>query len=227
MNRTALLSVTFVLSVFICGSLYFEEINLMFLDGEIVTQSITVPVEVQMDSEKYHVSGIPDTVNVELKGPAAALQVLKNQNTISVVVDLDGYGPGLNEIFLKASNVPADIESVVEPDAITVNIANKIRRSFLVTPELLLAGGQDETAFNTPVLSTNRVTITGVESSIDAIRSVKAIIDASGQDGDFTAQAIVVAYDSSGKQLSDVQIDPDVISAEVTVAAEKTEEPQT
>jgi YbbR domain-containing protein len=58
------------------------------------------------------------------------------------------------------------------------------------------------------------VTIKATKSQLDSIRTVKALIDTSGQNSDFSATAILAAYDSSGNKVS-VSITPETVDVSV------------
>lgn len=220
--------VSFLVAVLICFSLYFNELSLQFFQSDVVTQSLgNIPVEVQIDSDVYEVTGMPETVAATATGPSAEIRVLINQNTLAVVADLRNLSEGQNEIDLKASNVPENVEVTLNPDSAVIDIERKIRRSFIVEPEMLYGPSQNAETFERPSLARSSVTIVGTRQKIDSIRTVKAIIDASGHTTDFTIEALVVPYDTNGKQVTSVEVIPSTIEATITLAPKEEEVQET
>ena len=113
-------------------------------------------------------------------------------------------------------NLPSELDAKIEPATVTAHLAERVSKRFSVSAELYAS---NSSKWNTPTLDTNSVTISGTEEQIDTIRSVKAIIDASNQTGDFETNATLVAYDSKGETV-DVQIEPSTVKAEVSLKNE-------
>ena len=86
--------------------------------------------------------------------------------------------------------------------------------------ELLVGTGQKVTDFETPVLSKKQVTIKASQETLESIRVVKALVDATGQYDDFVTKAKLVAYDINGNVIN-VDFEDEEIEASVTLAKEE------
>lgn len=220
-NNRASLVVSGVFAIIFCVSINYEDLSFQFLSADTTTYNYgSVPVETLMDSENYEVSGLPATADLTVTGDPADIQLVRTQNSASVRADLRSLAEGTNVVALEAVGLPTGVEATVTPSTAEVNLQKKIEKSFLIEPELLVGSNQSASDYSTPVLSTRSVTIKAISSKLESIRTVKAIIDASGKDGDFTVTAPLVAYDSEGKQVN-VTITPDSVTATVTLKTDE------
>lgn len=224
-NRKASLIVSGVFAVIFCVSISFDELRFALFSSDISTLSLpNVPVEATYDAANYEVTGLPGTAELVVEGDAADLQLVRAQNSASIQVDLSGLQEGSNSVVLQASGLPNGVSATVNPDHVEVDIQKKMSKTFFITPELLVGENQNEDDFETPELSAKNVTIKATRNTLNSIRVVRAIVDTAGQDGDFTVQAPLVAYDSNGKQVN-VSMSPASVTATVKMKAED-EQPQ-
>lgn len=216
-NRRASLIVTFVLSLLICVSISFEDLSFQFFRTDDTTLNLTgITVDALYDSQKYEVTGLPNTADVAVTGDSADIQMLRTQNSVGVKADLRSLEPGDNMVTLQATGVPSNLSSTVTPESVRITLERKETRTFIVSPELLLGTGQSSSLFRTPVLETSSVSVQGTSEKLNSIRTVKAIVDASGHSSGFSADAVLVAYDASGKQVN-VTIIPETVKATVAL----------
>lgn len=219
-SNAGTLAITFILAVVICVAIDFENIRYqLFNDTTTVVELRDVEVVVKTVSDDYIITGIPETVDVRLEGEAADIQVFRQQNTITVVADIRQYTEGSNVIDLKVDKLPSTISAVVSPSSVTANVQKKETQSFKVSPQMI--GTNLTTAsFDTPALDSQTVNITGTTNQLNSIRSVRAIIDVSGQTESFEEDALIAAYDGNGNKL-DVVIEPATIHVQVNKTADK------
>lgn len=214
-SKKASLVVSLLIAIGLCVSANYEDIYYQFFSHNESQLNISaVPVEVRYDEQKYEVTGLPSTADLTVTGNPADIQVFRTQNNAVIIADLRSLSSGTNEVELTAGNIPSQLRYEIRPANVKVDIEEKKSKAFAIEPELLLGTGQTAGEFQTPVLSVKNVTIRAASSKLDSIRSVKAIVDASGQTGDFTISAPLVAYDSAGNRVS-VDFSVDSVSAEV------------
>ncbi|OLU36184.1 CdaR family protein [Ileibacterium valens] len=219
-NQRASLIVSGVFALIFCVSLSFDELRLTLFSQDKTTLLLnSVPVEATYDESTYEITGLPTTANMEVEGDPADLQLVRTQNSASVQADLTNVQEGSNSVVLKASGLPSGVSAVVDPESAEINVLKKYSRTFFVTPELIVGDNQTESQFETPQLSAKSVSIKATKDKLNSIRSVKAIVDTAGHDSDFSANAILVAYDSNGRQVN-VTINPPTINASVKVKNE-------
>lgn len=221
-NRNASILVSILAAVIICVSVNYSELSSIFFNKEDTTLNLpAISVDVKMDSEKYAVTGLPGTVDMTVTGSPADIQVFRaQQQNISVMADLSGYGEGKNVVELRAMNVPDNLTVTVTPPSAEINLIRKETRTFNVKPELLLGSGQKVSDFETPELSEKRVKITATPDALNSIRVVKAYVDASGQTGDFTTTATISAYNAKGERVA-VNTVPETVQATVKAVTDQ------
>ncbi|MEY8468521.1 CdaR family protein [Faecalibaculum rodentium] len=224
-NKRASLAVSVMAAVAICISVNFEDLSAMFVNGSQTTLNVSgIPVEVRIDEEQYKVEGLPNTADLTVTGTPADIQVFRSQQSnVTVTANLTSFGPGRNEVPLTVSGVPDSLSVTVNPESCSINIIQKQTRTFDIKPELLLGSGQKASDFQTPVLDQTKVRITASPNELNAIRTVKALVDASGQSGDFTVSAVIAAYNANGDKIT-VTMQPQTVTATVK-AAQKEENP--
>lgn len=215
------LLVSLLASIAICISVNFNDLNYRFFNkDEEVLNLNNVPVNAIYNTEEYTVNGIPETVTVTLTGSPADIQLYRTQYQVEVNADLRNLSVGKNVVTLRAGGFPSQINASVNPAEAEVTIQKKMTRNFTVSAELIVGAGQSLDEFKVKSLSQTSVTIQATKAELDSIRIVKALVDTSGQNKDFTQDASLVAYDSSGNRVN-VTIIPDTISVEVEYTESK------
>jgi len=84
--------------------------------------TITRTLEIQSLEPGYAAQASPDTVNVFLKGPQPTLEGLQPDD-VRVVLDLQGYEPGVHQIIPEVLIRISDVEvQTVLPESVEVTI---------------------------------------------------------------------------------------------------------
>lgn len=219
-NDKLSLVVSGLLALAICVSVNYQDLSFQFFRNDAVTLNLAaVPVEVLVDENSYEVSGVPSTADITVIGDPTDIQLVRTQNSASVTADLRSLGEGTNTVHLDASGLPTGLEVSVNPATVQVTLARKYTKTFFITPDLIVGSGQSVNAYNKPSLSARSVTIKATREKLNAIRTVRAIVDTSGYEGAFEADVPLVAYDASGKQVS-VSMHPTTVTAKVTMAGQ-------
>ena len=138
-----------------------------------------VPVEVYYDTENLVVTGIPENVDVTLKGAKSLLTAAKNQRDFKVYVDLSdpNITLGKRTVTFKISDLNDKIVATVNPETVQVNIQEKVTKEFSVMPEYNHSYIEDGYIAEQPKVSPEMVTVTGAKETIDKIAYVKAFLD--------------------------------------------------
>ncbi|MBP3852670.1 MAG: hypothetical protein J6D36_09000 [Erysipelotrichaceae bacterium] len=214
-NKWGSVMISLLVSIMICVTINYNDVSKQIFKTVTATIEVDhIKPNVKLDEDQYVVSGIPEEVNVSLSGSATDIQIFRNQGNISVSVDLSDCVEGQNIVDFKVDNLPSSLSATVDPASATVVLEKKVSKEFTVTSELLLDADQDASDFEKPTLPQTKVIVTGSQSEIDSIRTVKAIVDAGGQTGDFEFSAALAAYDEKGASV-DVAIEPSTMIVEV------------
>lgn len=179
-----------------------------------------VPVYVDVDHDKYYVSGVPQTVSVKLEGLKSIIsQTVTSQNFKVVAKNLTKLGVGEHTIQLTPEGFSDKLGVSVTPSEAKITIENKKVKTFDVNVEFndaLLARGYES---GTPVLDKNTVEISGAESEVDKVATVKAVVSVeNGVKKDIKTKVAVQIEDADGNSL-DVVVNPSEVSVTIPVIA--------
>jgi len=183
------------------------------------------PVQVFYDNENLVVTGVPETVNMTIEGPANLVQTTKLLKDFTLRVDLSSLPLGRHSVKIKPENISEKLQVRFDPATIEVVIEEKITQTFRVDPELnerLLA---DE--FNVVKIDVipSTIEVTGAKSVIESISFVKASITGDKEiNKSFEQQARVRVLDKDLTKLN-VTIVPEQVTVKVEISEYSKEVP--
>ena len=184
-----------------------------------------LPVQVYYDNENLVVTGVPETVNMTIEGPANIVQTTKLLKDFTLRVDLSSLPMGRHTVEIQSENISDKLKVRFDPATIEVVIEEKITQTFRVDPELnerLLAE-----EFNVVKIDVVPATIevTGAKSVIEAISFVKASITGDKEiNKSFEQQARVRVLDKDLTKLN-VTIVPEQVTVKVEISEYSKEVP--
>jgi YbbR domain-containing protein len=220
-NRWFMRIVGLLLAFVLYASVNFDEMAVQRSESSNPQENIetieNVPVEVFYDSENLFVSGVPETVNIEVEGPKNLVTSAKTLRDFHVYADLNELGIGEHQVQLKIDGISDKLEVRLNPPFANVSIQEKVTEEFSVEPEfneaLLAEGFQTESVTAEP----RKVEITGAKDVIEQIAYVVATPDVnSGIDSSVTREARVQVLDSDYNKL-DVAIEPETVDVTIKV----------
>ena len=193
-----------------------------------VTQVVTssslevkdVPVSVNFNAEMYEVSGFDKTVEITLVGDYSDISMVNPQEEFNVELDLRGYSEGTHQVKYVVNSLSPRLRTHIKPGTATVTIETKEARTVELTYDFINTeklGSQY--VLSEPELAMRDVTIRASKKSLDEVAMVKALIDVSGQTSTFETDALIVAYNSKGERLSNVDIIPNTVLAKVEISS--------
>lgn len=203
-----------------------QVITLVETEAEILSNQ---PVNVVYNKESYVVEGLVDSVDIILTGRKSSLYLAKQLGEHEVVLDLSDYEASdtPQKVALTYNQTVDNINYKLDPAYVTVTIKKKISEEKNVTYELLNEDKLNEKFSISDVsLDQNTVIVKGSQDALDKIATVKALIDLSNNK--FT-EAItydvdnlpLVAYDSAGNVIENVEIVPNTLSASISFSTYK------
>lgn len=178
-----------------------------------------VPVEIVMDDDNdYAVSGIPETVVVDLEGSNSAITPIIRQSTLDIYADLREYGTGTHQVNLQYSGVSENVKVYIEPRTVEVTIEERKTEEFTVEVdymnESLMAEGLE---IGEATVEPETVTIESAESQVDRVAIVKAYVNMEGVESSVASRAVPVnVYDNQGNELN-VRVNPEMVTVSVDV----------
>src|SRR5699024_2253079 len=156
--------------------------------SEIITN---LPIEVNIDTERFFVSGIPDSATLRIDGPQAVLfQTVATQNFTVATPDLNELGEGTHTIDLQVDGLSNDLNYSVSPSTITITIEEKSIEQYEVSIEinenLDIAEGNE---ILEPTLTNNLVNLSGAASTMDKID--KVIVEVRSDDEEINSDILI------------------------------------
>lgn len=174
----------------------------------------SVPIEINVDTNQYFVSGIPESASVTLKGPQAVItQFLATNELVTQTPDLNQLGVGNHEISLTVKYLPNRVEADIMPASIDISVEEKVVREYnieVLYEDNIFAEGAN---VGEPQLSQSTAVVSGRASEMAEVDRVVAVIPPGRQpyseniNGTFS----LAAYNSQN-DIVDVSIEPSEIN---------------
>lgn len=195
-----------------------KDVSNIYVPGQQGTEVIAdVPVKSYYDTENLVITGVPETVEVTIKGPQNVLQPTIKQRNFEVYVDLSDVELGTERVPLKISNISDKLKVTIDPAYVDVNIQEKITNEYKVDVDFdtsLLENGYISEA---PSVTPSNVRIIGSKDVVERISYVKASVDLKGPINETIAKEVEVqAFDRNMNKL-DVTIDPGTVEVVIPV----------
>ncbi len=177
-----------------------------------------VALVAQYNSDTFEISGLPSTVDVTFTGDATSVTSASNADGY-ILADLSGLTEGTHTVRLKGEGFGDSVNIKIDPTNVTVTLKKKTTQQFNVSYDLV---NQDKMAdiysVGTPQFEYNKINVRASKDTLNTIAFVKALIDVSGQTGDFEQEAELVCYDANG-QVVNADIVPNTIHVSVPVSS--------
>ncbi len=183
------------------------------------------PVTAVYNEEMYVVEGLPETVDITLVGQRRHIFLAKQSPSKGVSVDLTGLKPGNHKVTLKYTQRLKSLDYKLDPATVTVTIYEKKSDTRSLTVDVLHRDNLDKKLYIEDVqLDRSDVIIKGAEYKLKQVASVKALVDVNDipnpRAGEIELKAVpLVAYDTDGQILEDVEIVPKTVKATLTITS--------
>lgn len=178
-------------------------------------ETIKVPLQVSVNTDKYYVVGYPEKVKVTLEGPNALVTSTVNTQNFRVYIDLTHYGIGKHTVKVKTTGLSKQLAYRINPKIVKVDIERRKSRTMPVQigyNKSAVAAG-----YHVGKLAVNpaQVEVTGARAEVDQIDQIVAkVVLPNGTNHSYDRQVILIAEDNRGQQLN-VVIQP--TTARVTI----------
>jgi YbbR domain-containing protein len=179
-----------------------------------------IPVKVLYDTENLVVSGIPDTVEVSIKGPKTLVQSVKALRNFEVFVDLTNAKIGTQKVNFEIRDLSDRLDAKIEPGSANISIQEKVTKEFSVEAEFNTDLLEEGFAAGEPTLDPKKVKVTGPKDLVDRIMYVKAAVESKeGVNETFTQEAQIQVLDRELNKLK-VDIEPKTVKVTIPVKAQ-------
>lgn len=212
--------VSLVLAVLLYAIVNYNALSTSFQSSLRYSKTLSdVTVLAKYNSDTFEISGLPEKVDVILTGDAANVTSAANAENGTVICDLDGLTEGEHEIKLTTEGYGNNVNVVVNPTNVNVVMKKKTTRQFDISYDFINQDKMEQIySAGTPEFEYTKINVRASKDTLDSIAFVKALIDVSGQSADFEQDAVLVAYDSSGKPVN-ADIVPNTVHVKVPVSS--------
>lgn len=212
--------VSLVLAVLLYAIVNYNALSTSFQSSLRYSKTLSdVTVLAKYNSDTFEISGLPEKVDVILTGDAANVTSAANAENGTVICDLDGLTEGEHEIKLTTEGYGNNVNVVVNPINVNVVMKKKTTRQFDISYDFINQDKMEQIySAGTPEFEYTKINVRASKDTLDSIAFVKALIDVSGQSADFEQDAVLVAYDSSGKPVN-ADIVPNTVHVKVPVTS--------
>jgi len=212
--------VSLVLAVLLYAIVNYNALSTSFQSSLRYSKTLSdVTVLAKYNSDTFEISGLPEKVDVILTGDAANVTSAANAENGTVICDLDGLTEGEHEIKLTTEGYGNNVNVVVNPTNVNVVMKKKTTRQFDISYDFINQDKMEQIySAGKPEFEYTKINVRASKDTLDSIAFVKALIDVSGQSADFEQDAVLVAYDSSGKPVN-ADIVPNTVHVKVPVTS--------
>ena len=178
-----------------------------------------MPIIVDYNSDKWEISGIPQTCDVSLIGDSSTLAMQQSASNSTIVADLNSLSVGTHTVKLEPKNFFGELSVKAEPSVVTVTIKEKVTKNYSISYDYINTDKLDSVfALEEPVFDMTKVAVRASQDTLDSVAFIKALIDVEGQVKDFEQDAKLVAYDQNGRVV-DADIKPETVKVNVKVTS--------
>ena len=178
-----------------------------------------VIVNARYNEETFELVGLPSSCEVIITGDAANVNNAANRSGYCQI-NLEGYTEGSHHVALSAVGFGDGVTTTVIPTEVQITLKKKTTMQFDLTYDFINSNQLDSRyILGTPVFPNGeKINIRASQDTLNSISLVKALIDVSGQNENFTIEAPLVAYDRYGQAVN-AEIVPSTVTAEVSISS--------
>ncbi|MCD8916237.1 YbbR-like domain-containing protein [Staphylococcus simulans] len=161
-----------------------------------------VPVEATYNSKNLYASGIPESVDVQLKGSQSKVLKAEQSDDIKVELDLTNTTFGRHKIDYEIKGLDKDVEGTVNPKQATVNLERKVSKEMTVTADVSDKDIDPNYQVKNQSVTPKKVKVIGGQHQVEKIAYLKATFkNASNIKDDTTDVGEIVAFDKNLKRI--------------------------
>jgi len=178
---------------------------------------LSIPLEVvEQPANTMIVDPIPEQVTITVYAPQSVIDQIRDEQILVGRVNLSGLEAGTYNVTVSIE-VPDELRPIrimdKNPEQIQVTLDNLVRREVPIATEI---NGKPAVGYKVgPVnWSAGTVTVSGRETQVQKIDTVKAELDISDADETINKEIPLVPYDSEGKRVVEIDLEPTSVEVE-------------
>ncbi|MCT0162613.1 CdaR family protein [Lactiplantibacillus pentosus] len=179
--------------------------------------TISAPLELNVNSTKYFVTGYPENIKVTLEGPAALVTTTANTQNFKVYANLSKLAVGRHSVKIDVDGLNKELSYSLSQKYIHVNIQPRRTATYKVSADFNKANVADGYEVGTARLGTSSVKVTGAVSEVSKVAKVVAVVNTDKNlEKSVNQQAIIEALDANGQNLN-VVLTPSTTSVYIPI----------
>lgn len=177
-----------------------------------------LPIQINMDTDRYFISGLPETVMLNVSGPESVIvQTLSASDFNIVTEDLDLLGPGRHTVQLRVENLSEELTYQIVPSRINVQIEEKVTIESPIEVVFDTNSVDDSYVAKDPILSRESVIVTGPTSTIDRIDRIYVRVPSENELTSSINATLVVQVEDEARNKLNVVVEPQEIDVEIPI----------
>ncbi len=181
-------------------------------------RTVSVPLQLNADSDKYFITGYPQKVKVTIEGAASLVTVTANTQNFRIIANLQNLGVGTHQVRLTESGLNKDLTYKIKPAMITVKIQDRKTRRMPIQVHY----NKDSLAPGYTVgeerLSADTAEITGAKGEINRVYQVVAnVVMKRNTKASVSQEVILQALDEDGNTVN-VVVSPETVHVTLPIS---------
>ncbi len=216
--------ISLLVSILLFGYVYSENYGLSTTnrnDAISTLRSETIsnlPIQINMDTDRYFISGLPETVMLNISGPESVIvQTLSASDFNIVTEDLDLLGPGRHTVQLRVENLSEELTYQIVPSRVNVQIEEKVTIESSVEVRFDTDAVNDAYISKEPILNRESVIITGPASTVERIDRIYVRVPTDSEITSTLKDTYVVQVEDEARNKLNVVVEPQEIEVEIPV----------
>jgi YbbR domain-containing protein len=179
--------------------------------------SISAPLELNVNSTKYFVTGYPENIKVKIAGPAALVTTTANTQNFKVYANLSGLSVGRHSVKIQVDGLNKELSYSLSQKYIQVNIQPRRTANYKVSADFNKSNVESGYEVGTPRLGTSSVKVTGAVNEVSKVAKVVAVVNTEKNlTKSVNQQAMIEALDANGQTLN-VVLTPSTTSVYIPI----------
>ncbi|MCC7667341.1 YbbR-like domain-containing protein [Liquorilactobacillus satsumensis] len=167
------------------------------------TETMSVSLQLDVNNDKYFVTGYPSKVKVKITGPSALVTTTANTRNFRIYADLSNLKPGTHEVKLKQSGLNKELDYTINPKTIKVTISSRKTATFPVQFKYDKDKIADNYGIGRVSADPQVVSVTGARKDVNDIAEVLAEVDLSNNTKATVSRSVLLqAVNNRGKILN-------------------------
>nr|WP_054757674.1 CdaR family protein [Liquorilactobacillus satsumensis] len=182
------------------------------------TETMSVSLQLDVNNDKYFVTGYPSKVKVKITGPSALVTTTANTRNFRIYADLSNLKPGTHEVKLKQSGLNKELDYTINPKTIKVTISSRKTATFPVQFKYDKDKIADNYGIGRVSADPQVVSVTGARKDVNDIAEVLAEVDLSNNTKATVSRSVLLqAVNNRGGKILNVVITPQTARIRIPV----------